>query len=216
MSPMAVTLPHSPDTVRTKSILNHPAPRVLVVSHRLVSRTSPPAPAGTEVRMQKNNLPARAVDTTFCSMVGEEDTETLTIRIPRTLKSTVEQAARARAMSITGVVRQALQETVRPPGKLYQHPAYSPTFNDFLKEAGRRKVLILVVEERSGHRYFFEGAVDLDLSNDSLIAIRRAKDTPWIILRRDIVAWFGGVPGDLNRLAMALTRQGWAARSTDS
>lgn len=152
--------------------------------------------------------------------MATERIDTLTIRLPHKLKSKVEATAQARATTVTGIVRQALQETLQPPGRLYQHPGYSPAFDDFVRDAlaTDRPVLVLVSDDRSGHRYFFEGHLDRALTNDSLVAVgardaRKAFEPPWIIPRRDVVAWFSGDRTSLNGLAMALSRQGWAARS---
>jgi uncharacterized protein (DUF1778 family) len=142
-----------------------------------------------------------------------EATETLTIRIPRALKALVEEAAKARGMTVTGVVRQALQETITPAGRLYQHPGMSEAFEKFLDDARGKRVMLLVIDERSGLRYFFEGAVDRDLTNESIVAIsRKHARSPWIIPRRDVVAWVED-PAVINQVAISLTQQGWQARS---
>jgi hypothetical protein len=145
--------------------------------------------------------------------MADEPTDTLTVRIPRALKALVEETAKARGMTVTGVVRQALQETVTPAGRLYQHPGLTDTFDKFLQEARSKRVMILVIDERSGNRYFFEGTVDRDLTNESIIAIsRKHSRSPWIIPRRDVVAWVED-PAVMNQVAMSLTQQGWQARS---
>lgn len=142
-----------------------------------------------------------------------DDTDTLTIRIPRGLKTMAEEAARARAVTVTALIREALQDALRPVGRTYQHPGLSPSFDGFIKGVADRRVLILVADERSGHRYFFSGVVDPLLSNESLVALRRKHDTPWIIPRRDIVAWFDAAPDVLQTLTLSLSRQGWADRT---
>lgn len=145
--------------------------------------------------------------------MADEATDTLTIRIPRGLKALVEEAAKARGMTVTGVVRQALQETIIPAGRLYQHPGLSEAFEKFLEDARGKRVMLLVIDERSGMRYFFEGTVDRDLTNESIVAIsRKHARSPWIIPRRDVVAWVED-PAVINRVALSLTQQGWQARS---
>jgi len=117
-------------------------------------------------------------------------------------------------MTVTGVVRQALQETITPAGRLYQHPGLSEAFEKFLEDAGSKRVMLLVIDERSGLRYFFEGTLDRDLTNESIVAIsRKHARSPWIIPRRDVVAWVED-PAVINRVAASLTQQGWQARST--
>ncbi len=145
--------------------------------------------------------------------MAHEATGTLTIRIPRALKALVEETAKARGMTVTGVVHQALQETITPRGRLYQHPGLSEPFEKFLDDARGKRVMLLVIDERSGLRYFFEGAVDRDLTNESIVAIsRKHARSPWIIPRRDVVAWVDD-PTVINQVAISLTQQGWQARS---
>jgi len=121
--------------------------------------------------------------------MADEATDTLTIRIPHALKVLVEAAAKARGMTVTGIVRQALQETITPAGRVYQHPGLSEAFEKFLEDVRSKRVMLLVIDERSGLRYFFEGTVDRELTNDSIVAISRKQSrTPWIIPRRDVVA----------------------------
>jgi hypothetical protein len=148
--------------------------------------------------------------------MAENESETLTIRIPKGLKGRVEKEAKARSMTITGVVRQALQDALRPIARTYQHPGLSAAFDDFLKNVSAQPILVLVMDERSGQRYFFCGSVARSLTNESILAIKRKHDAPWIIPRRDIVAWFGGARGDLDELSLSLARQGWADRSRDA
>lgn len=143
----------------------------------------------------------------------DEATDTLTIRLPRALKALVEESAKARGMTVTGVVRQALQETITPAGRIYQHPGLSEAFEKFLEDARGKRVMLLVIDERSGLRYFFEGILDQDLTNESIVAIsRKHARSPWIIPRRDVVAWVDD-PAVINRVAISLTQQGWQARS---
>ncbi len=149
-----------------------------------------------------------------------QSVETLTIRLPRKLKSQVEKSARARGRTVTGEVVQALRAILEPAGRVYQLPGFTPVFGAFLDGAVARDtpVVVLVADERTGHRSFFEGRVDAKLTNESIVAIggrdaRRAFEPPWIIPRRDVVAWYGGDGASLNGLAMTLARQGWAARN---
>lgn len=145
--------------------------------------------------------------------MADEATDTLTIRVPRALKVLVEKAAKARGMTVTGVVRQALQETITPAGRIYQHPGLSEAFEKFLEDARGKRVMLLVIDERSGLRYFFEGTVQRDLTNESIVAItRKHARPPWIIPRRDVIAWVEG-PAVINQVAISLTQQGWQARS---
>ena len=147
-------------------------------------------------------------------MAATEDFETITVRIPARLKQLVEQTAEARSLSLTALVREALEEVLRPSGRVYQQPGLSSAFDEFVAKAADGPVLILVIDERTGHRSFFHGSIDHDLTNTSLIAIKRFNEAPWIIPRRDVVAWFEGeAPARVRALALTLERQGWARRS---
>src|SRR5262245_55958742 len=114
-------------------------------------------------------------------MAAADHMETLTIRIPKALKEMVEEKAKARSMTATAIVRQALQDALKPVGRMYQHPGLSAAFDEFLAHAGAKPILVLVIDDPSGHRYYFSGAVDRNLTNQSLLAIKRRSDTPWII-----------------------------------
>jgi predicted transcriptional regulator len=148
-------------------------------------------------------------------MQSRDEVETLTIRLPKVLKESVEELARSRSTTVTGIVKQALQESLQPPGRIYQQPGLTSALDEFLVKHGRGRVILLVVDDKSGERYFFEGRPDLNLTNESLVAIGRRNRTSWIIPRRDVVAWFAGVAGEQNQLAVSLMRQGWASRGDD-
>src|SRR5262245_31188051 len=147
-------------------------------------------------------------------MTTKDDFETITVRIPKPLKELMERTARARSVTVTALIRETMQEALRPVGRIYQQPGLSAAFDDFIRNAAQAPVLSLVTEERSGHRYFFHGPIQRNLTNASLVAIERFNEAPWIIPRRDVVAWFeGNVPALLKDLALTLERQGWARRS---
>ena len=142
-------------------------------------------------------------------------TETLTIRLPKTLKATLDEAARTRAMTVTALVRQTLEQSLMPVSRTYQHPGLAPEFGAFLELAGRkqRPIIVLVLDDKSGQRFFFQGSIEPGFTNPSMLAIKQRGGLPWIIPRRDVVAWFAGDSADLDELAVSLTHQGWAARS---
>jgi hypothetical protein len=48
-----------------------------------------------------------------------------------------------------------------------------------------------------------------------VISLKRNDGKPWIIPRRDVVAWFDGTTSNTNRLAMSLTELGWTAMNKD-
>jgi len=128
---------------------------------------------------------------------------------------------------VTNLVREALQENLSPAGRMYQPPGLSEKFDQFLEKSlemsrERRRltravndpqvdVILLVEDEGTGHRYFFAGVFVEAFCKGSLVAIARPGRPPWIIPRRDVVAWYEGDQG--RELATALARQGWAERS---
>ena len=146
-------------------------------------------------------------------------TETLTIRMPRTLKKSVEILARGRAMTMTGMVREALEDSLRSTAQPVraENPGLTPAFDHFVAHLRKQKrpcpVIFLVADSRE-RRYFFEGFVDFDLTNETLLAMQRRKGaTSWIIPRRDVVGWHQGEARNHEKLALALQEQGWAGRS---
>jgi hypothetical protein len=144
-----------------------------------------------------------------------EQTETITFRIPSSLKTLLEQYAQQNGPSLTTVVREAIQMHIAPTNRrLYVPPAFLPHFDAFVDALSnsRSHVTILVVNDRSGDRVFFEGPIDGNFTNGSIVAIgRRNGQGPWILPRKDVVGWFQGLPSEANSLANALTRQGWRA-----
>lgn len=151
-------------------------------------------------------------NTTFCSMTPSDEFETITVRVPKALKSTVEQFLEARGTSLTALVRDALQETVAPTRRMYELPGLTKAFSDFCEEAQRFPVMVLVTNDHDGRRTFFEGRIDRNQSNESLLTLQDVRDGVWVIPKKDIVGWFlGNVPASTNKLAMNLRRLGWAA-----
>jgi len=151
--------------------------------------------------------------------MATDDKETLTIRLPKGLKDLVDKAAQHRDVTVTSIVRHALEETLSPAGRMYQQPGFTAAFDAFLEKAVLKPVILLVADEDTGRRYFLSGRILPEPRNQSLVALGRvqssfgAQDSPWIVPRRDVVAWFDGKPEELRQLAVSLARQGWAERS---
>lgn len=152
--------------------------------------------------------------------MATDDKETLTIRLPRGLKELLDKAARDRETTVTSIVRQALEETLSPAGRVYQQPGFTSAFDEFFERAKTKPVILLVADEDTGRRYCLHGRLLPDFQNKSLVALGRLQSplgapsqTPWIVPRRDVVAWFDGSPEELRQLAVSLARQGWAERS---
>jgi hypothetical protein len=164
--------------------------------------------------------------------MATDDKETLTIRLPKGLKELVDRAAQDRETTVTNLVREALEKDLAPTGRMYQHPGLSERFDQFLEQKlavsrevrqdkgvawqrvdsdPREDVILLVEDEGTRHRYFFAGRFVEEFCKGSLVAIAKPGRSPWIIPRRDVVAWCEGDEG--RELATALARQGWAERS---
>jgi hypothetical protein len=148
-------------------------------------------------------------------MAPTEDFETITVRLPAELKTVVEQTAGARGVSVTTFMRQALQDSVAPRARMFERPGFSEKFDAFLKPLRRQSVLILVTPDDGRNRAFFEGPIDPNLTNESLVAVCGKGDQRFILPRADVVGWFGAESGGVvQKMAMALMKQGWRAAVT--
>jgi hypothetical protein len=74
--------------------------------------------------------------------------------------------------------------------------------------------VLILVESPRGSRHFFDGAIDHNFTNESIVAISRRGEKPLIIPRRDVVGWFDQVALH-HKMAMALTRSGWEGHQYD-
>lgn len=144
-----------------------------------------------------------------------DETETLTIRLPRGLKVLVEQTAKLRSTTVTNVVRESLQDVVLKPAAV-QTPGLTSEFQRFLDENNRhgQPPVLILREDLRGDRYCFEGRIDPNLTNQSVLTISsRNSQTDWVIPRNQIVGWFGGTDTErahLDKFAGILQRNGWA------
>lgn len=150
--------------------------------------------------------------------MAADDKETLTIRLPKGLKELLDKTAEHRETTVTSIVREALQRSLQPAARMYQQPGFTPAFDDFLKRAVTKPVLLLVADEDTGRRYFLAGRLLPEPRNESLVALGDLKSSLaapscWIVPRRDVVAWFDGTVEELRSVAVSLARQGWAERS---
>ena len=149
-------------------------------------------------------------------MVQPEET-TITVRVPGSLKQAVEAVVASKGMTLSGLVRRALEEFIDPPQRVSELPGLSRNFDEFLngKELRDRigRALLLVVDD-GGHRALYPGYIDFNYVNGSLVGIRvqgADRDTPpWVILRKNVVGWYSGpedfFDGDLVR---SLVERGW-------
>lgn len=144
----------------------------------------------------------------------DEDIETITIRVPSSLKDTVEETAGSRGVTLTTFVRQALQDAIAPRGRIFERPGLTEKFDDFIKETRMEPVVVLVASDSGRDRFFVEGKIDKNFTGEAVVTIAGKGDQRWVLPRADVVAWFKPETAALlNKMAMALTRQGWTARS---
>jgi hypothetical protein len=146
--------------------------------------------------------------------------ETITVKLPAGLKDAVEVFMRSRGMTLSGVVRRALEDLVTPAQRVSELPGLSKAFAEFLESKeflgyGRRALLLVV--DAGGHQAMYPGYIDLNYSNGSIVAIKvvapgggAGQDPPWLLLRKDIVAWYTGpenfFAGEVVKLLM---ERGW-------
>src|SRR5947209_35978 len=143
-----------------------------------------------------------------------DDLETLTIRVPSSLKSTVEKIANARGSTATALVRQALQEMLELPTRVLLVPGLTPACDEFLSNVPPQAKLMFLIVTPSGQRLFCEGRINGNLSNETIIALEAPRSmVPWVVLRRDVVGWFRDLPALMTELADALLQQGWSRMS---
>lgn len=150
-------------------------------------------------------------------MALPEESETLTIRLPKGLKGLVEQTARLRSTTVTAVVRESLQNAFMPVA-LVQTPGLTKSFQEFIEENNRlgRPTVLILVKDLKGNRYCFEGQINNNMTNPSVVTIAsRSSDTEWVVPRHEVVGWFGGGNVEiamLQKMAMTLQQNGWAFR----
>jgi hypothetical protein len=155
---------------------------------------------------------------TNCSVPQPEES-TITVRVPGALKEAVEAVVLARGMTLSGLVRRALEEFLEPPQRVSELPGLSRAFDEFLRskelEDRRGRALLLVVDD-GGHRALYPGYVDFNVINGSLVAIRVVReggqmvDPAWVLLRKNIVAWYSGAENFFaGELVKVLIERGW-------
>ena len=141
--------------------------------------------------------------------MSEADFETVTYRVPAHLKVAFQTYADSRGMTLTAAIRDAMETFLAPRGRIYQAPGLSTAFDDFMRERrGASAVTLLVVSDRTGERLYFEGQPVLESLSPTLAAVQRKErltKAPWIILRKEIVAWHE----QSDKLALSLNQQGW-------
>ena len=149
-------------------------------------------------------------------MVQPEET-TITVRVPGALKQAVEAVVASRGLTLSSLVRRALEEFIDPPQRVSELPGLSKHFDDFLNSQELRdrmgRALLLVIDD-GGHRAVYPGYIDFNYVNGSLVGIRgqgAGRDgVPWVLLRKNVVGWYSG-PEDFfaGDLLQSLVERGW-------
>lgn len=81
----------------------------------------------------------------------------ITVRIPVALKAVVDAFLDQHSMTLTGMVRSALQEAITPHLGPQELPGFRAELTDALK---RERVLLLLAADSSGNRFYVEGVID--------------------------------------------------------
>jgi hypothetical protein len=133
----------------------------------------------------------------------------ITVRIPSTLKDAVDAHCASRGVTLTRVVRDALEGLVAPsPERVFELPGMSDAFTKFIREHSNQRRVLLLVASTQG-RAHVEGKIDGNLSNESMVTLNPPGRRGLIpLLRRDVVGWFeaGDASDELTRV---LDRSGW-------
>jgi len=144
---------------------------------------------------------------------ADEET-TITVRLPSSLKTAVEDYALPRGMTLAGIVRRALEDFLVPPQRVYELPGFSKEFDEFLesKDLSNRKGASLLLVEDGGNKALYRGYIDFNSSIAGLVVLRveGPGGTPWVLLRKHIVGWYSG-PGNFfdGEIVRTLVSRGW-------
>ena len=152
----------------------------------------------------------------FAIMTPKADEETtITVRLPSSLKTAVEDYSLPRGMTLAGMVRRALEDFLVPPQRVYELPGFSKEFNNFLesKDLGKRNgMALLLVEDGGGNKALYRGYIDFNLSVAGLVVLRveGPGGAPWVLPRKHIAGWYSG-PGNFfqGEIAQTLISRGW-------
>jgi hypothetical protein len=143
---------------------------------------------------------------------ADESVETVTFRIPSSLKSALDASADTRGETATAVLRAALEQYLGGDRyRVYELPGFTTRFDSFLKERLKQRgkpPVALLVQGREGRGYVYEGTIDFNCTADGVVAVRSG-DATNVIPRAFVVGWYGDDAATVNRIVVALTRMGW-------
>ena len=130
-------------------------------------------------------------------MTKADEETTITVRLPSSLKSAVEEYSLPRGMTLAGIVRRALEDFLVPPQRVYELPGFSKEFNDFLESKdlrSRKGMALLLVEDSGGNKALYRGYIDFKLSVAGLVVlgVEGPGGAPWVLLWKHIVGWYSG------------------------
>lgn len=141
----------------------------------------------------------------------DEKLKQVTYRIPGGLSDAIERAAEARHISVSQLVREALEEAVNPKGRKFEYPGLTTQFQEFLEERAPKgkapKHMILLVEDFRGQRVFYDGILH-DKAGSLIVLATTPNLVP--IPCHYIQAWYPlDDLGKLPTMALMFAQEGW-------
>ena len=138
--------------------------------------------------------------------------ETVAFRIPQSTKAALDAAAETEGVTATNIIRDALEDRLGGGRRrVYELAGYTTRFDEFLdglsKKHGKQPILLMVVG-RDARPYVYDGFLH-HFPGGSVVGIKRGEHL-YVVPRAFIVGWHGGDAREVNELAMALSRDGWA------
>src|SRR5258708_4986831 len=94
---------------------------------------------------------------------------TITVRIPQNLKDTVEAACEIEGMTLSGFVRNALQDKLAPSTRVYELPGLSQQAGLFFAGLHQGAEILLLLVDRQGRRFYAHGHYLPQFSSDTLV-----------------------------------------------
>jgi hypothetical protein len=140
----------------------------------------------------------------------EETIDTVTFRIPSSLKSALDAAAKLRGETATAILRTALEDALGGDRRrVHELPGFTSAFADFLSSMKKRAqpYAALLVQGREGNPRVFEGGLNFNYTDDGVVAIDK-RDKTYVLPRGYIVGWYGGDANAVKRMTQTLAAGG--------